>query len=366
MATGKIYIKILIKFSGEMRVKPIQVKRFLIKLKVKESISFEIKEYCSNLNVDKDGKTYNKIDFNLKTNLRIRNKNEIKDLVMKEPVFNTQLNLLSQKNYLITNNEIHKKFVFIKENLSNANANTKHDLDFITNNLPLDMRDNTVAEDTATKGKGANKKTNGNNYIVDKFNKILNTNGNIIFFPWVAKNITTSDKPKKSKTVDNPEDMIESDNCRPIESVLQGLYPYKLKGKNSEATKIFLSYLFNKYTEISVTTKKINSEKTLIKMILTLNKIGLSSMGDKIDKYEIYANGSQRQFVWLGPKKFVVKNNLEENTFTCRFNFITTLKGVIEVNRISVLVYKRSENESGEISTINLNHITKPTSILIE
>ena len=70
MATGKIYIKILIKFSGEMRVKPIQVKRFLIKLKVKESISFEVKEYCSNLNVDKDGKTYNKIDFNIKTNLR--------------------------------------------------------------------------------------------------------------------------------------------------------------------------------------------------------------------------------------------------------------------------------------------------------
>ena len=65
--------------------------------------------------VDKDGKTYNKIDFNIKTNLRIRNEKEIKNLVMKDPVFNKELNLLNHKNYLITNNEIHKKFVFIKE-----------------------------------------------------------------------------------------------------------------------------------------------------------------------------------------------------------------------------------------------------------
>lgn len=138
MATGKIYIKILIKFASEMRVKPIQVKRYLIKLKVKESISFEIKEFCSNLKVDKNGKTYNKTDFNIKTNLRIRNESEIKNLVLKEPVFNKELNLLNQKNYLITNNEIHKKYVFIKEGNASVNNDVKYNLDFITNNIDVD------------------------------------------------------------------------------------------------------------------------------------------------------------------------------------------------------------------------------------
>ena len=101
-------------------------------------------------------------------------------------------------------------------------------------------------------------------------------------------------------------------------------------------------------------------------MILKLNKIGLASMGDKIDKYEIYANGTQPQIIWLGPKRFTVKNNLDENTFKCRFNFITTLKGNIEINRISVSIYKKSDTLGEKSSRIDINHITKPTSVFIE
>ena len=366
MATGKIYIKILIKFSGEMRVKPIQVKRFLIKLKVKESISFEVKEYCSNLNVDKDGKTYNKIDFNIKTNLRIRNEKEIKNLIMKEPVFNKELNLLNHKNYLITNNEIHKKYVFIKENNSNSNNNIKYNLDFIANSINKEDKEN----DTTEQINGITiKKSSNNNFIIDKLNKILNNpNGNIIFFPWEATNIITNDSDKKKKDKNNnetPEKVSEETDSYPKEVILQGLYPYKLKMENSEATKIFLTYLFNKYTELNISQKKIDKEKTLIKMILKLNKIGLASMGEKIEKYEIYAHPIKTQITWIGPKKFLVKNNLDENTFTCRFNFITTLKGIIEINRISVLIYKKPETKGMKVSTININHITKPTSIFI-
>jgi len=379
MATGKIYIKILIKFASEMRVKPIQVKRYLIKLKVKESISFEIKEFCSNLKVDKNGKTYNKTDFNIKTNLRIRNESEIKNLVLKEPVFNKELNLLNQKNYLITNNEIHKKYVFIKEGNASVNNDVKYNLDFITNNIEVDTTENKENENENEKpnqkSNVLNKKsTKGNRYILDRFNKLLNNpNGNIIFFPWEATNVINNEPEKKntnkntdSNNNNNIENSINEENSAPKEVFLQGLYPYKLKMKNSEATKIYLSYLFNKYTELKVSHKKIDNERTLIKMILKLNQIGLGSMGDKIEKYEIYANGLQNQIIWLGPKKFIIKNNSEENNFTCRFNFITTLKGNIEVNRISVLIYKKPEVKGGKSSTINLNHITKPTSIFIE
>ena len=363
MATGKIYIKILIKFLGE-RVKPIQVKRFLIRLKVKESISFEVKEYCSNLNVDKDGKTYNKIDFNIKTNLRIRNEKEIKNLEMKDPVFNKELNLINHKNYLITNNEIHKKFAFIKENISNSNNDTKYNLDFLTNNITIENKENEKENSNKTPDK-IESKSSKHNYIIDRFNKILNNpNGNIIFFPWTATNIISNEEDKKNK--DKNDDNNENTSSNSKEVILQGLYPYKLQMENSEATKTLLTYLFNKYTELNITQKKIDEGKTLIKMILKLNKIGLASMGDKIDKYEIYAHGTQPQIIWLGPKKFIVKNNLEENTFKCRFNFITTLKGTIEINRISVLIYKKSEKAGEKYSTINLNHITKPTSILIE
>ena len=335
LATGTMYIKILIKFSGEMRVKPIQVKRYLITLIVKDSIRFDVKEYCSHLNIVKNGKSYNKIDFNIKTNIRIENEKEIKNLVMKCPVYNKELNLLNHKNYLVTNNEIHTKFVFIKENNNSSHNNHKYPLDFITNNTNINTEKQNIK------------------YILDKFNKILNNpNGNIIFFPWEATNVIINEKNTTPTT-------------KPKEVTLQGLFPYKLKMENSEASKTYLSYLFNKHTELNVTQKKIDKEKTLIKMILKLNKTGLSSMGDNIEKYEINANDGHPQIIWLGPQKFIIKNNLDEKTFTCRFNFITTLKGVIEVNRISVLVYKKPESKGGEIQTITLNHITKPKSIFI-
>jgi hypothetical protein len=57
-------------------------------------------------------------------------------------VFNKELNLLNQKNYLITNNEIHKKYVFIKEGNASVNNDVKYNLDFITNNIEVDTTEN--------------------------------------------------------------------------------------------------------------------------------------------------------------------------------------------------------------------------------
>ena len=351
LTTGKLFLKILIKFISDLKQTPIQVKRFLIKLKVKESISFEIKEYCSNLKEDKDGKTLNKIAFNIKTNLRIRNEKEIKKLKIQEPLYSNDLVLINQKNYLINNNEIHKKYVFDKEtiqqkNSANNNIDNKFNFDFIQKII------------TKTFFKNPDDTIPDTSYIVNKFKKILNnSNSNSILFPWEATCTKTDNVDIKEKDKEPSEEK---------EETLYGLYLYNLKMKNSETTKTFLTFLFNKFTNLNITTKKIDKEKTLIKMILKLDKIGLASMGDKFEKYEIMASPTHNSIVWLGPKNFVVKNNLDENFFTCRFNFITTLKGNIEVNRISVLVYKKPEKYGEQTSIINIKHITKPTTILIE
>ena len=360
MTTGKLYLKIIIKFITDLRQKTIQVKRYLIKLIVRESISFEVKEYCSNLKEDKDGKTYNKIDFNIKTNLRIRNEKEIKDLKLREPVYNKDLNLINQKNYLINNDEIHKKYVFDKE--TNFCKNPAININEIKFNL--DFIQKIIGENF--KNVFENNKFD-TSYIVNKFKKILNnSNSNTIFFPWEATYTKSEENKTESSDNSGNEQEIPKDKEEEKEVILYGLYPYKLKMKNSETTKTFLSFLFNKFTDLKISTKKIDKQNTLIKMILKLDKIGLASMGDKIEKYEILASDTSRPITWLGPKKFVVKNNLDENYFTCRFNFITTLKGNIEVNRISVLVYKRPENNGDLYTIININHITKPTSIFID
>ena len=71
-----LYVKVLIKCADEMRINPIEVKRFIIKLNVKNSFSFEIKESYNNLNsFDKKNNIFRQIDFSLKTDIRIKNKN---------------------------------------------------------------------------------------------------------------------------------------------------------------------------------------------------------------------------------------------------------------------------------------------------
>ena len=118
----------------------------------------------------------------------------------------------------------------------------------------------------------------------------------------------------------------------------------------------------NKFNDLKISNKKIDKQKTLIKMILKLDKIGLASMGDEIEKYEIIACDITKSIIWLGPKTYLIMNNSDENYFTCRFNFITTLKGNIEVNRISVSIFKRDHVKPA----FNINHITKPISIFID
>ena len=356
LSTGKVYLKILIKYISDLRQSPIQVKRFLIKIKVKDSISFELKEYCSNLKGDKEGITYNKIAFNIKTNLRIRNEKEIKDLKIKEPFFSKDLVLINQKNYLVNSNEIHKKYVFDKENNNSKNQainnnENKYNFDIMQKIIKTSLERNSDNNN--------DNKEYDISYVINKFNKILNnSNSNAIYFPWEAKFI------KKEENKNNEDSTKQTE--KEEEVTLYGLYPYKLKMKNSETSKTFLSFLFNKFANLQITTKKLDKEKTLIKMILKLDKIGLASMGDKFERYEIFATGTQKSIIWLGPKYYIVKNNLEENVFTCRFNYITTLKGNIEVNRISVLVYKKQEKAKDECSVIKINHITKPLSIYLD
>ena len=182
---------------------------------------------------------------------------------------------------------------------------------------------------------------------------------------------------KKDGNSNNEKPKGESNisSSSPKEEILQGLYPYKLKMENSEATKTFLTYLFNKYTELNITQKKINKEKTMIKIILKLNKIGLASMGDKVEKYEIYANGNQPKIIWLGPKNFLVKNNLD--SFNTDLNKSKSRRIITKNNNIPKIdrnirhkknmsqdeIYRNTSNNNNEInnfkSTIDTTQFTK-------
>ena len=329
-----LYVKVLIKCADEMRIYPIEVKRFMIKLNIKNSFSFEIKESYNNLNsFDKKSKIFRQIDFSLKTDIRIKNKNELTSLTINKPIFNKKLILNSRQNYILNDSDIHEIFRFNKDENININNEAEHvnenKFDFILNK---DIY-------------GIEKIDESNNHIFDKFNKIINsTNQNYIFFPWTAE--ISEDKKK-----------------------IQGLYLYELNLSGPKLTKDFIREIFYNSTQTKIIKQKVNNEKTLIVIDLVLNKNGIGSLSDIISQYDIFIDEQNPEIYWLGLQKYTVINTINkkgDNMFLCKFNFMTTLKGVFEVNRISTQLYKKNEEKNEHEAFMLINHITKPISILLD
>ena len=338
LTLGEIYIKVIIKFEDEIRVKPVEIERAIIKINVKESISFELKEICNNFTINKNKDIYNSYDilnFNIKTDLRITNKDIIHNLSIDKPIFNPKkFNLLNIKDYLINDEEVHQnyslqKFYSLDEN-NDKNIN-QYNFDFIKDELE---KSNT------------NLKTN--EHVIEKINKTLNNlNNNIIFFPWNA---------------------IEEKNNQ--KNAIKGLYPYNIKLKGPEPTKNIIRELFYNSTKIEIIKQKMSLNRNLIILLLTFNKKELITFNNIIDKYNIFVNKDNPEINWVGTHSYTINNVLDENEendiFKCKFSFITALKGLIEVNRISVLLYKKIEGSTQSKENIIINHITKPQSIYLD
>ena len=338
LSLGEIYIKIIIKFEDEIRVKPVEIRRAIIKINVKDSISFELKEKCNNFSMNNNKDIYNSFDtlnFDIKTDLRITNKEYITNLYLNKPIFNPKkFNLINIKDYLINEEEIHQKYSLQKFYSINENTDTnisEYNFDFIKEEI---------------QNSNYNEKTN--NHIIEKLNKIFNImNNNLIFFPWNA---------------------IEEKNNQKIK--INGLYPYNIKLQGPQPTKNVIRELFYNSTKLEIIKQKMPLDKTLVIIVLTLNKTELITFNNIIDKYDIFVNKNNPEINWIGTQKYTIKNilddNHDKNIFKCKFNFITSLKGMIEVNKISVLLYKKIKGKKKSIGNMTINHITKPLSIYLD
>jgi hypothetical protein len=326
-----LYIKVLIKCADEMKIHSIEVKKVIIKLNIKNSIFFEIKESYNNLNLfDKTNNIFRQIDFSLKTDIRIKNKDDFSNLSINEPIFNDKIILNSRQNYKLNDSDLHEMFRFFKdENIKNNNDN-KDKFDFILKNKDI---------------YGIEKIDESNNHIFDKLNKIINNaNRNAIFFPWTAE---VSDQKKK----------------------IQGLYLYELSLSGPKLTKDFIREIFYNSTETKIIKQKVNKDKNLIVIDITLNKNGIGSLSEIITQYDILINNTHPQISWLGLRKYTVINKIDkkgDNVFLCKFSFMTTLKGIFEVNRISAVLYKKNYKQNTIENFMTINHITKPISILLD
>ena len=107
----------------------------------------------------------------------------------------------------------------------------------------------------------------------------------------------------------------------------------------------------------------------LVIINLSIDKTGLVTLGKSIDKYDIFIDEQTPFINWFGPNKFTFLNEIknEDDTFAkCRFTFYTNKKGMLEINKIFVLLYKKFEGMEFSTGIIQINHITKPLYLNLE
>ena len=152
--------------------------------------------------------------------------------------------------------------------------------------------------------------------------------------------------------------------------LIKGLYIHKLEIKTTpNLTKNYIRELFYNSTELELINKKIDKEKTLIVIYISINKLGLIPLDKDLDKYDIFIDENNPFITWFGCNKITIKNEIkpnEDNIAKCKFSFVTTKKGLLEINKICILLYKRFEGMATSTGIMQINHITKPLYITID
>ena len=325
--SGTIYIKILIKFEDELKAKPCEVKRYIIKLNVLPSLNLFAEENI--INFDNENNEFQKIYFSTFLSTSIDDDGEISNLEMGNILFGKVFSLKEKNKEMIwkkmTDNKKEKNYCKFDLIYNFKEGEDKENISFLEILKEYD-------------------------YITKKLTSILNRS-NYFLINWNAKD--------------------KNDN-----SIINGIYFYSVKLGTPKFNYPFLLNLFHISTELNIKKTKINDKENLVTVIVILNKKGINQIKE-ISKYEIFVvNETESNINWIGLKLYSIDNIQEENNNNefekLIFNFITSAKGMIEINKIKVKLYKtkiqmkQNKLNEEECDFYIINHITKPQSIILD
>ena len=318
---GEIYIKILFKFEEERGYIDHEIRRFLVKLSVKDSIVFNIKE-----NLNKFMK--NQIDFNLNTVTYIKNKETLSDLKIGEKVYSTpdikRLDNNCNEWQLTSNGDLtlhYHKLIFNKERNDNnveltslskkyINEKLNNEINELAKDINFDFIDNEIQNDKYQF------------HLKNKLCRLLKKDN--LIFSWEAKNIIKNEK-------------------------ITGLYFHKTHLKIPSITTKFLRQLMENSCKLTISKTEIGNEKKLIIFDLIIDKSALSEI-DSITGYDIFIDDDNNEFNWLGLRKYSIKNYSNKfnynkdkqsnvnNEISLQFSCITKVKGIRNINKITMSV----------------------------
>ena len=334
---GELYIKILCKFEEEAAFKDNEVKKYFLRLKVNESVEFDIKEKIMKFDSEEKGSEKKKITFSLDTIAYIANKAKFSNLkignVYSEPEYirednTTNWDIIENKEYM----KLYHKFTFSKKVVIKPTSLSSFFNSF-SSNFSIRKRSGDI-NDLATNTNFDFLPSEINNdayqfHIKNKLSSIMLRNN--LLFTWSC---TETDTNKEIK----------------------GIYLHQTSLRLPKANLNYLKELLKTISTLSTQQQKVDDSTSIITLNFNLDKSYLSELSS-VASYEIFINEDihDRDYKWFGNKRYkemnnYVKSSEGDNILKGSFSCFCYRKGRFDINVIGL---KFNLKDNKEITLYN-------------
>ena len=324
----EIFLKILFKFEEDKTYMDNEVQRFLVRIKVKDSFNFVLKESINQF-------LPSLTQFQLNSICTIKNNSLLENFALGEKIYfnetfeiknNSNINSWQKtdnKDYIV----LYNKFVFDKK-ISEVDYEDNLDIkgpddDYIIKKKQEKLNKKiSELENKVNFGESMDKEN-----IMEQANQIhikkklcyLLAKNNIIF-TWSATEKNTKNE-------------------------IRGLYIHKTDLKIPTINVQFLTQLLNSSVSFSHYTNKLNENNTICTLVMTINKNIFKEIND-IKSFDVYINKYSEKYNWIGLKKYSFlnnkieneKDNNEDHMIKLEFNCLFREKGEYDLNQVSMCI----------------------------
>ena len=347
----EIFLKILFKFEEDKTYMDNEVQRFLIRIKVKDSFNFMLKERINQF-------LPSLTQFQLNSICTIKNNSSLENFSLGEKIYfnetfemedNTNINnwqKTDNKDYMV----LYNKFIFNKK-IGDIDYEDNRDIKGTDNDYIIKKKQEKLnkkileLENSIKFGDNLDKENIienlEQNHIKKKLCYLLAKNN--ILFTWSATEKNTKNE-------------------------IHGLYIHKTDLKIPTINSQFLTQLLNSSVSFSHYINNLNENNYICTLVMTINKNIFKEIND-IKSFDVYINKNSNKYNWIGLKKYSFQNNNidnkkenhGENIIKLEFNCLVKENGEYDLNQVSMSIESNIEMQK----TKYINKILSPVVVKI-
>ena len=345
-------MKVLFKFEEDKTYNDNEVQRFLIRIKVKDSFNFVLKERINQF-------LPSLTQFQLNSICTIKNNSSLENFSLGEKIYFNETFEMEDNN-----------------NINNWQKTDNKDYMVLYNKFVFNKKIGEIDDEDNGDIKGSD-----NDYIIKKKQEKLNKK--IIE---LENTVKFEDNLDKDNIIENVEQshikkklcyLLAKNNIlftwsaieKNTKNEIRGFYIHKTDLKIPTINSQFLTQLLNSSVSFSHYINKLNENNYVCTLVMTINRNIFKEIND-IKSFDVYINKHSNKYNWIGLKKYsfqnnnidIKKENIGENIIKLEFNCLFKEKGEYDLNQVSMSI----ESNIAMQKTKYINKILSPVIVKID